>query len=172
MAIDLWGRDKKDMWPILIGAGLVALIAKAFSDDSKETARKSSAKNSRPKIFISFAIEDEEYRDHLVRQARLERSPFDFVDMSVKQPWDEAEWKRKCRTKIKKCDGMIVLLSKNTWHSSGARWEIKCAKEERIPVIGMHIKKNDKGAIPPELKGKKIITWSWDNLEKTLKSIR
>jgi hypothetical protein len=63
---------------------------------------------------------------------------------------------------------MIVLLSKNTWHSSGARWEIKCAIEEGVPVIGMHVKKKDKGAIPPELKGKKIIEWTWDNLEKTI----
>jgi hypothetical protein len=29
---------------------------------------------------------------------------------------------------------MIVLLSKNTWHSSGARWEIKCARKEGIPI--------------------------------------
>lgn len=158
------------MWPILIGAGLAALIARAFSDDSeKVVTRRKTSNGTRPKLFISFAIEDEIYRNHLKKQARLERSPFDFVDMSVKTPWDENEWKKKCRTKIKRCDGMIVLLSKNTWHSSGARWEIKCAKEEGIPVIGMHVKKNDKGAIPVELKGKRIIEWSWDSLEKVIK---
>lgn len=92
--------------------------------------------------------------------------------MSVKQPWSEGEWKKHCRTKIKRCDGMIVLLSKNTWYSSGSRWEIKCAKEEGIPVIGMHVKKNDKGAIPPELKGKRIIEWTWDNLEKSLNKMK
>lgn len=64
---------------------------------------------------------------------------------------------------------MIVLLSKNIWHSEGARWEIKCAREEGLRVIGMHIKKNDKGAVPPELKGCRIIEWSWRNLEKILK---
>jgi len=64
---------------------------------------------------------------------------------------------------------MIVLLSKNTYQSSGARWEIKCAKEEGVPVIGMHIKKKDKGDIPPELKGKKIITWTWENINNILK---
>lgn len=53
---------------------------------------------------------------------------------------------------------MIVLLSKNTWHTGGARWEMKCAIEEKKQFIevGMHIKKNDKGAIPTELKGKKL----------------
>ncbi|PCJ24179.1 MAG: hypothetical protein COA97_10385 [Flavobacteriales bacterium] len=154
------------MWPVLIGAGIVALLVKALSEDSD-----SSDKNVKKRLFISFAIEDSKYRNFLVAQAKNEKSPFTFVDMSVKQPWDEKEWKRKCRSKIKSCDGMIILLSKNTWHSSGSRWEVKCAKEERIPVVGMHIKKNDKGAIPPELKGKKIITWSWDKLEKTIDNI-
>jgi hypothetical protein len=154
------------MWPILIGAGLVALIAKAFSEEDEK-----SIDNAKKKIFISFAIEDETYRDYLVQQAKNERSPFSFVDMSVKKPWSEDEWKKRCRTKIKRCDGMIVMLSKNTFHSSGVRWEIKCAKEEGIPVIGMHIKKNNKGAIPPELKGIPVIDWTWDNLSKSLNKI-
>lgn len=157
------------MWPILIGAGLIAIIAKAFSE---EEDKKTINLTSKKKIFISFAIEDETYRDYLVQQAKNERSPFNFVDMSVKSPWNEDEWKKRCRTKIKKCDGMIVMLSKQTYHSSGARWEIKCAREEGIPVIGMHIKKNDKGTIPPELKGKPIIEWSWENLSNSINKIK
>ncbi len=147
---------------ILIGAGIATLLIKAFSED--ETPK---SKSNKKKLFISFAIEDEKYRDFLVEQAKKDKSPFEFIDMSVKEPY-KSEWQKKCRTKIKRCDGMIVLLSKNTWHSSGARWEIKCAKEESIPVIGMHVKKNDKGATPPELKGKRIIEWTWDNLENSI----
>ena len=154
------------MWPILIGAGLVALIANAFSEEDEKTTD-----NAKKKIFISFAIEDEIYRDYLVQQAKNERSPFNFVDMSVKKPWSKDEWKKRCRTKIKRCDGMIVMLSKNTFHSNGVRWEIKCAKEEGIPVIGMHIKKNNKGATPHELKGIPIIEWTWDSLSRSLNKI-
>jgi hypothetical protein len=128
-------------------------------------------KPQRKKVFISFAIEDVEYRDHLVNQARNKKSPFEFVDMSVKKKWRESEWQRRCRTKIKRCDGMIALLSKNTYKAGGARWEIKCAREEGVKVAGMHIRKNDMGAIPPELKGKRVMTWSWDNLEKFIKSL-
>lgn len=154
------------MWPVIIGAGAVALLLKALFENEEDTGKK-----IKKRIFISFAIKDVHYKNFLVDQAKNERSPFTFVDMSVKQPWNEEVWKQKCRTKIKTCDGMMVLLSKNTWHSSGARWEIKCAREERIPVLGMHIKKNDKGAIPPELKGKKVITWSWINLAKSINNI-
>jgi hypothetical protein len=120
----------------------------------------------RKKVFISFAIEDVEYRDHLVGQARLKRSPFDFVDMSVKKKWKENEWQKMCRTKIKRCDGVIALLSKNTYKAGGAKWEMKCAREEGIKLAGMHIFKNDKKAVPVELKGKKVMEWSWSNLEK------
>jgi hypothetical protein len=148
----------------LIGAAAVAFIGKLLfgSSNEKDIRRK--------RIFISFAIEDSEYRDHLVTQARNERSPFDFIDMSVKEPY-KSEWKRKCRTKIKSCDGVIVLLSKNIHQSSGARWEMKCAKEEGISLAGMHIKKNDKGAIPPELKGKKVIKWTWENLAQLIEQM-
>jgi hypothetical protein len=150
------------MWPLIIGAGAALLLKALFETEKTDEARK--------KVFISFAIEDKEYRDYLVRQGKSERSPFEFIDMSVKEPY-KTEWRKKCRTKIKRCDGMIVLLSKNTWHSSGARWEIKCAKEEGIRVIGMHIQKNNKGAIPPELKGKTIIEWTWNNLEESIKKM-
>jgi len=153
------------MWPVIVGAGVVLLVKALFDweDDSDEDEEK--------RIFVSFAVEDVKYRDFLVSQAKNERSPFTFIDMSVKKPWDQKIWKKKCRAQIKSCDGMIVLLSKKTWHASGARWEMKCAIEEGIPVIGMHVRKHDQGVIPPELKGKKIITWSWDNLSKVIKKI-
>lgn len=159
-------KPEKLLVPVAVGIGVIALISKLFSNsESKNDNLKEK------KIFISFAKEDEIYRDYLVEQAKKENSPFNFIDMSVKKPWNERVWKEKCRLKIRKCDGMIVLLSKKTWHSSGARWEIKCAKDESIEVVGMHIQKNNKGSIPPELKGKRIIEWSWDNLEKTIKAI-
>lgn len=115
------------------------------------------------RLFISFAIEDEYARDFLVGQARNSNSPFEFVDMSVKEPWSDS-WKTRCRTRIKGCDGVIALISKNTMKAEGARWEMKCAKEEGVPMIGVHIQKDDKGTIPPELAGYKVIEWSWDGI--------
>ena len=88
------------------------------------------------RIFISFAKEDSNLRDLLVGQARNNNSPFEFVDMSVKQAWDSA-WKTNCRRKIKGCDGVIALITKNTKNADGELWEIKCAKEEGIPCLGI-----------------------------------
>lgn len=126
---------------------------------------------TKKRIFISFAIEDVQYRDFLVEQARKEHSPFSFIDMSVKKEWVQDEWKKHCRTKIKRSHGVIALLSKNTHKAGGARWEMKCAIEEGIKIIGMHIKKNNQEAIPQELDGEKVILWSWDNLEEFINNL-
>jgi len=122
------------------------------------------------RIFIAFAAEDANARTMLVGQAKNEDSPFEFVDMSVKEPWDE-QWKSRCRSKIKGCDGVIALLSKKTMQADGARWEMKCANEEKIPMIGVHINKDAKGEVPPELKGKKVIEWTWPGIATFIDSL-
>jgi hypothetical protein len=123
------------------------------------------------RVFISFAVPEDTYaRDFLVGQARNKESPFEFIDMSVKEPWSES-WKMQCRTKIRGCDGVVALLSKSTGNSSGARWEMRCAVEERIPIIGVHIKSDDKGAAPAELSGKRIINWTWDGIANFINSL-
>jgi hypothetical protein len=115
------------------------------------------------RIFISFAADDAYARDFLVGQAANAKTPFEFVDMSVKEPWADS-WKTRCRTKIKGCDGVIALISKKTQAADGARWEMQCANDEKIPMIGVHISKDDKGTVPPELSGKKVVEWSWDGI--------
>jgi hypothetical protein len=113
------------------------------------------------RLFVGFAVEDKQYRDLLRGQSKLGGSPIDYTDMSVKEPWDSS-WKTKCRQRIRGCDGFITLLSKNVRNAEGARWEIKCAGEEGIPVLGVHIHQNDDYK-PSEIQGK-TIRWSWDGI--------
>lgn len=122
------------------------------------------------RIFISFAMEDKYARDYLVGQARNEKSPFEFVDMSVKEPWSDS-WKTRCRTKIKGCNGVIALLSSNTMKATGARWEMKCAIEEGIPIRGMYVSKDDICAIPTELLSKRVMHWTWSNIANFINSL-
>jgi hypothetical protein len=119
------------------------------------------------RVFISFAAEDVRYRDLFAGQKELRDTGINFIDMSVKEPWDE-KWKTNCRTKIKGSDGLIALLSTKTWNATGARWEIQCADEEGIPILGVHIHSDDKGAVPPELRGHKVIEWTWDGVKSFL----
>lgn len=121
------------------------------------------------RIFVSFSMKDVRMRDLLVGQSKNKQTPFEFTDMSVKTPWDN-DWKTRCRTKIKGCDGMIVLLSKNTLNSSGAKFEIKCAIEEKIPLRGVHIYKDDR-SVPLEMIGKKKVLWTWQSIGNFIDSL-
>ncbi|MGA9795031.1 MAG: TIR domain-containing protein [Rhizomicrobium sp.] len=123
------------------------------------------------RIFIAFSMDDKWARDYLVGQAKNEKSPFEFVNMSVNEPWDE-EWKKQCRTRIKGCDGVIALVSKNTKTATGQLWEINCAKEEKIPMIGIYTKSDDKpSTLPDALTGVTVKEWTWDNIKKFIDSL-
>ncbi|MEZ5359650.1 MAG: hypothetical protein R3F48_12595 [Candidatus Zixiibacteriota bacterium] len=123
------------------------------------------------RIFISFAIEDQTLRDFLVGQARNKKSPFEFVDMSVKKPWDSS-WKTNCRTKIKRCDGILIIVTKKTMKAEGQLWEINCAKEEKVPCRGLWGHANDKPKrLASELDGVRIVNWTWDNIKNWLDSL-
>ncbi|MFZ0864645.1 MAG: hypothetical protein WCA27_24295 [Candidatus Sulfotelmatobacter sp.] len=122
-------------------------------------------------VFIAFAIEDKFARDNLVYQAKhQENVPFDFTDMSVKEPWD-SQWKTNCRKKIKGCDGVIAFISRNTPSAEGACWEIKCAKEEGIPIKGFWVHKEDPCCKPGELGSTSVVYWTWENVKNFIDSL-
>lgn len=117
-------------------------------------------------IFIAFAIEDERQRDFLKGQSLHPRAPFEFVDMSVKQAYN-TEWKDKVRTRIKRSDGVIVLVSKNSNSSTGQKWEIDCAKEERKRILGIWAYSEDRTVI----QGVSTKVWSDANISDFIDSL-
>jgi hypothetical protein len=120
-------------------------------------------------VFVAFAIEDERQRDFLKGQALNTKCPIEFVDMSVKEAYD-SDWKEKVRTRIRRSDGVIALVSKNTLNSSGEKWEISCAKEENKKLIGLWAYTGDRTS-PSELSGYSIIPWTWDGIVNFIDSL-
>lgn len=119
------------------------------------------------RIFTSFAIDDANLRTLLVGQARNNKTPFEFTDMSVKEPWDSA-WKANCRTKIKGCDGVIGIITKNTAKATGQLWELQCAYEEGIPVLLIYGNDDRPVNLPEPVSGRRINLWTWDNISTFL----
>lgn len=117
-------------------------------------------------VFIAFAIEDERQRDFLKGQSLSPRAPYDFVDMSVKEPYDSG-WKDRVRTRIRRSHGVIVLVSENSLNSSGQKWEIECAKEEGKPIRGIWAYSND----PTQLSGVSTYAWSDKNISGFIDSL-
>jgi hypothetical protein len=117
---------------------------------------------AKKRVFIAFAKEDERIRDLVKGQSLNTDSPFEYVDMSVKEPYD-SEWKKRVRTRIKGSDGVIALLSKASLTADGEKWEITCAVEEEKPLLGLYIYKNDRSK-PSEMGNAKAIVWTWDGI--------
>lgn len=117
-------------------------------------------------IFVAFAIEDESQRDLLKGQSLNTDSPFEYIDMSVKDAYD-SEWKKRVRTRICRSDGVIALISKNSLTSSGQKWEIACAKEEKKKVLGIWAYKDDRTNVV----GVNTVAWSWPAIEKFIDSL-
>lgn len=110
-------------------------------------------------VFVAFAIEDERQRDFLKGQSLSPREPFEFIDMSVKEAY-ESNWKDMVRTRIKRSDGVIVLVSKNSLLSTGQKWEIQCAREEKKPIRGIWAYSDDRTKID----GVSTYAWSDKNI--------
>jgi hypothetical protein len=117
-------------------------------------------------VFVAFAIEDERQRDFLKGQSLHPRAPYEFVDMSVKEPYDSG-WKDKVRTRIRRSSGVIVLVSKNSLTSDGQAWEILCAKEEGKQIRGIWAYKDDRTTIS----GVTTVAWSDANIAGFIDSL-
>lgn len=117
-------------------------------------------------IFIAFAIEDVRQRDLMKGQSLNTNSPFEYVDMSVKKAYD-TDWKAKVRTRIKRSDGIIVLVSKNSLTSSGQKWEIQCAREEGKKVLGIYAYGYDRTNIV----GVNTKVWTWLNITNFINNL-
>ncbi|MBB6242146.1 TIR domain-containing protein [Rhodanobacter sp. MP1X3] len=117
-------------------------------------------------IFVAFAIEDVRIRDMIKGQSLHTASSFEYVDMSVKEAYDE-EWKKKVRTRILRSDGILVIVSKNSLNSSGQRWEIQCAKDEKKKIRGIWAYKEDR----TDLASVHTMVWTWDNIAAWIDSL-
>ena len=122
--------------------------------------------NNKKTIFIAFAIEDERQRDFLKGQSLNTKSPFEYIDMSVKNAYN-SQWKDKVRTRIKRSDGVIALISKNSLNSTGQKWEIQCAKEEGKKVRGIWAYSLDR----TNLVGVHTKVWTWSNIKEFIDSL-
>lgn len=117
-------------------------------------------------IFVAFAIEDETQRNFLKGQSLNTKSPFEYIDMSVMEAYDK-DWKERVRTRIKRSDGVIVLVSKNSLTSSGQKWEIECAQEEKKKIRGIWIYSEDRTNIV----GVNTKVWTWENIKEFIDSL-
>ncbi len=111
-------------------------------------------------IFISFATADTFARDELVRHSIQGYTQYYFDDKSLYKPLS-GNWKIKCRVKINQCNGLIAIISDNTFNAEGARYEIWCAYQDGIPVLPIYYYKTGTQFPISQLEGQIIYPWKW-----------
>lgn len=120
-------------------------------------------------VFIAFATEDEPTRNLFTGQRVHARTPFEFIDMSVKAAYD-TDWKTKVRTRVRRSDGVVALISSNTPKATGQLWEIRCAVAEGKPLLGIWIEDRYRTK-PADMGSAPCRVWSWDNVAAFIDSL-
>jgi hypothetical protein len=122
------------------------------------------------RIYILVAPEDDFLYDKFVAEASGARVEARFSRIGSKSPWVPT-WKGQCRTRIRECDGMIVLITRKTNGSVGSSWEFQCAAEADLPLLGVYGDRFDKGAVPAELAGHPVVEWNWAEIGQFVRSL-
>lgn len=124
---------------------------------------------AKQRIFISFDYDnDEDIKIMLAGQAKLEDSPFDFIDASVKEPLS-GDWKEKVKGRINNCDQVIVLCGTSTYTAKGVSAELEITQELDKPYFLLW-GRSKKTCYKPTaaLSSDKIYEWTWPNLKNLI----
>jgi hypothetical protein len=121
---------------------------------------------AKKRVFISFDYDhDERAKTMLALQAKLEDSPFDFKDASLKEPLT-GDWKAKVRRRMDNIDVVIVLCGKTTHTAKGVAAEVEIAQEKKKEYFLLAASSDSTCTKPiSALATDKLYKWTWDNLK-------
>jgi hypothetical protein len=124
---------------------------------------------TKKRVFICFDYDhDEGAKIMLAGQAKLQDSPFDFTDASVKDPLS-GDWKEKVRRRMTNIEVVIGLCGEYTNTARGAAAEIEIAQEKSIPYFLLAAYADKTCTKPTSAKSSdEIYRWTWDNLKQLI----
>lgn len=130
-----------------------------------------SYSTAKRRVFISFHVEDEAQVQLLRQQAKDERFDIEFIDYSVKEPFDN-KWKTRCTERIKSSSVFICMIGPQTYKREAVLWEINKAYELGKKVIGVRIYRDRNHKIPKPLKDNnaKITDWNLSDIANELET--
>lgn len=128
---------------------------------------------AKKRAFISFDYDhDSDLKSLLIGQAKNTDSPFEIVDMSIKEAISE-NWKANARKRIKGCDVVIVICGEKTNAATGVDAELKIAQEEEVSYFLLKGRAKKTCVKPKKAKSTdKIYNWTWDNLKLLINGAR
>ncbi|OPY37888.1 MAG: hypothetical protein A4E35_00943 [Methanoregula sp. PtaU1.Bin051] len=127
---------------------------------------------TKPRVFISFHVDDEVQVNLLRHQAKTS-DQLEFIDYSVKEPFDE-KWKTQCTERIRQSTIVVVAIGEKTHEREAVDWEIRKAHELGKPVIGMRISGDENHKIPKAMveHRDRIVPWKLEMIQSELDRAR
>lgn len=121
------------------------------------------------RVFISFDYDhDLSQKNLLVGQSRLDDSPFEISDVSIKQ--EETNWEDKARQKIRNADVVIILCGYYTDIATGVDKELKIARDVGTKYYFLRAYSDKTPYKPKSAYSYEVIhDWTWNNLKTLLK---
>lgn len=123
---------------------------------------------AKKRVFVSFDFDnDKVLKDFIIGQSKLDDSPFEVIDNSLKEAAPEKNWLEKARAAIARSDVFVIMLGPKTRTASGVLKELEVAIElekEKFQIIGYKDGSSD-WAVPD---GGRTYSWNWDNLKNLL----
>jgi len=138
---------------------------KELEDVAKKELQKETP-TTRRKVFVSFRHTDKKMIDFLRGQAKNEGSELDFIDMSLKVPFnsENAEYiKRGIRARIDQSSVTLVAVSEDTHKSDWVNWEVEESLKRGKGVVVVNISKNNNVKMPAAVESNrdkiKVVAW-------------
>ncbi|WP_461481785.1 TIR domain-containing protein [Porticoccus sp.] len=119
-----------------------------------------------PRAFISFDFDHNVTQKNLfVGQSKNSKTPFSIEDWSSKSSLPQSQWEALIKSKMGKCNMLIVLNGKTMASATGVSKEITMAKDQNVPVFGVYVDgANTTSNLPSGLQRNRTIAWDWDKI--------
>jgi hypothetical protein len=119
------------------------------------------------RVFVSFDFDNDEIlKEFIIGQSKLDDSPFEVIDHSLKEAAPERDWEAKADRAIRISDIVIVMVGPNTYRAPGVLKEVRMARNAGIPIVQI-IGYRD-GDYTPVPDAGRLYRWNWENLKNLL----
>lgn len=122
---------------------------------------------NKTKLFVSYAPDDKKEGKMLGDQCRNPFSTFEIIGGSEEGQGSE-NWEAQTRERIKQARVVLMVVGKNTAQAANVILEIKVAREEGIPVLGVYVDKAYQESLPETFGSGPIIEWNWEYVYNTI----
>ncbi len=113
-------------------------------------------------VYLACAADDGPYRELFRTQWSRAGAQARFLDPPADRT-TPAVWKTDVRARIRRSDAVIALITAGTPASAEQQWQIRCARAEGKPLLGLWLESGHR-VKPAELGPARCENWSWETI--------